>query len=57
MILTSAPFVVVGFLTIASPGYYGDLLDEPVVRAWLAGFGGWMFLGNLTMRRMINLRI
>lgn len=57
MILTSAPFIVVGLLALASPGYYGELLHEPVIRAWLAGFGAWMFVGNLVMRRMINLRI
>lgn len=56
-ILTSAPFLVVGILALASPDYYGELVDEPVVRAWLAGFGGWMLVGNLVMRRMINLRI
>jgi tight adherence protein B len=57
MILTSAPFVVAGILALASPGYYADVIGEPVVQYWLAGFGGWMLVGNAVMRRMINMRI
>ena len=57
MILTSAPFVVVGILFLASPAYYGGVIHERTVQYWLMGFGGWMFLGNLVMRRMIDMRI
>ena len=57
MILTSAPFVVVGILALASPSYYAGVIHERVVQYWLAGFGGWMLVGNAVMRRMIAMRI
>jgi len=57
MILTSAPFVVAGILALASPGYYADVIGEPMVQYWLLGFGVWMLVGNAVMRRMINMRI
>jgi tight adherence protein B len=57
MILTAAPFVALGFITITSPHFYGDVIHEPVVKIGLMIVGGWMFLGNLVMRRMIDMRI
>jgi tight adherence protein B len=57
LILTSAPFVAMGFIMISSPHFYGDVIHEPVVKWGLTGLGVWMFIGNLVMRRMINLRL
>jgi tight adherence protein B len=57
LILTSAPFVSTGFIVISSPHFYGDVIHEPLVKWGLLGLGIWMFLGNLVMRRMIDLRI
>jgi tight adherence protein B len=57
MILTSAPFVAMGFIMISSPHFYGDVIHEPVVKWGLAGLGVWMFIGNMVMRRMIDLRL
>ena len=57
MILTAAPFGVLAILTVASPHFYGDVIDERPVQIGLAIFGGWMFLGNMVMRRMIDMRI
>ncbi|MDD3838745.1 MAG: type II secretion system F family protein [Phenylobacterium sp.] len=57
MILTSAPFLVAGMLTMISPGFYGDVIHEPFIQIGLAGLGLWMFLGNLVMQRMIDMRI
>jgi tight adherence protein B len=57
MILTSAPFVSTGFIVISSPHFYGDVIHEPMVKWGLMGLGIWMFLGNMVMRRMIDLRI
>jgi tight adherence protein B len=57
IILTSAPFVVFGLLQFLSPHYYGDLIHEKAIKIGLAGLGTWMFLGNLVMRRMIDMRI
>ena len=57
MILTSAPFLVAGMLALISPGFYGDVIHEPFIQVGLAGLGLWMFLGNLVMQRMIDMRI
>jgi tight adherence protein B len=56
-ILTSAPFVAVGLITAISPRFYGEVIDEPFVQVGLAGLGVWMFIGNMIMRRMIDMRI
>ncbi|MBS0332772.1 MAG: type II secretion system F family protein, partial [Proteobacteria bacterium] len=57
MILTAAPFIAMGFIMISSPHFYGDVIHEPVVKWGLTGLGGWMFLGNMVMRRMIDMRL
>jgi tight adherence protein B len=57
MILTSAPFVAVGAIMVISPKFYGEVIDEPVVRYGLMGLGFWIFLGNMIMRRMIDMRL
>ncbi|HEX2801338.1 MAG TPA: type II secretion system F family protein [Phenylobacterium sp.] len=57
MILTSAPFIAIGFICISSPHFYGDVIHEPVVKIGLAGLGTWMFIGNMVMRRMIDMRL
>jgi tight adherence protein B len=57
IILTSAPFAVLGILAFASPQFYGDVIHEKFIQYGLMGLGGWMFLGNLVMRRMIDMRI
>jgi tight adherence protein B len=57
MILTSAPFIAVGFIMISSPSFYGDVIDEPLVKYGLAAVGFWIFLGNMIMRRMIDMRL
>ena len=57
MILTGAPIVTIAFICISSPHFYGDVIHEPVVKIGLAVLGGWLLIGNLVMRRMINMRI
>ena len=57
IILTSAPFGVLALLTFASPHFYGDVIGERPIQIGLSVLGGWMFLGNLVMRRMIDMRI
>lgn len=56
-ILTAAPFVAVGLIMVMSPKFYGDVIDEPVVKYGLAGCLVWIAIGNLIMRRMINMRL
>jgi tight adherence protein B len=57
IILTSAPFAVLGLLTVMSPQFYGDVIGERPVQIGLSVFGVWMFIGNMVMRRMIDMRI
>ncbi|MBX3481910.1 type II secretion system F family protein [Phenylobacterium sp.] len=57
MILTAAPFLALGMIVVISPKFYGDVIDEPMVKYGLAGLGFWIFLGNLIMRRMIDMRL
>lgn len=57
LILTAAPFVAIGFILISSPHFYGDVIQEPVVKWGLCILGFWMFLGNMVMRRMIDMRL
>ncbi len=56
-ILTSAPFVVFGILQLLSPHYYGDVIHVKAIKVGLTALGTWMLLGNLVMRRMIDMRI
>ncbi len=57
LILTSAPFLAIGFIVVSSPHFYGDVIHEPVVKWGLTGLGIWMFIGNMVMRRMIDMRL
>jgi tight adherence protein B len=57
IILTSAPVCVFLMLTVMSPHFYGDVINERPIQIGLAIMGGWMFLGNLVMRKMIDMRI
>jgi tight adherence protein B len=57
IILTAAPFVVLGILQLIQPHFYGDVIHEKAIHYGLGFLGFWMFLGNLVMRQMINMRI
>jgi tight adherence protein B len=57
MILTAAPLVTMGIITLTSPHFYGDVIADPIVQIGLGIIGGWLTLGNLVMRRMIDMRI
>lgn len=57
MILTAAPIAAAGFIQLTSPHFYGDVIGEPFIQAGLAGLGLWMFIGNLVIRKMVNMRI
>jgi tight adherence protein B len=57
MILTAAPFVAIGFIMISSPHFYGDVIHERFVQIGLTIIAGWMFLGNMVMRNMINMKL
>ena len=57
IILTSAPFAVLALLMVGSPRFYGDVIHEPFIQKGLIGFGVWMLIGNMIIRRMINMKI
>lgn len=57
MILTAAPFVALGMIVTMAPNFYGEVIHEPMVKYGLAGLGFWVFLGNMIMRRMIDMRL
>jgi tight adherence protein B len=57
MILTSAPFVAFGLINVTNPHFYGDVSHDPMVRYGLIGLLGWLFVGNLVMRKMIDMRL
>jgi len=57
IILTAAPILVMIFLQVASPHYYGDVIHVKGIRIGLGIIGSWLFIGNLVMRRMIDMRI
>jgi len=57
LILTSAPFVVIALLHVVSPSYYGAVLHMRGAQIALACCGVWITIGNLVMRRMIDMRI
>ena len=57
MILTSAPIAAFAFLEIARPNFYGEVINTPFVQHGLIGLGTWMVIGNLVMRKMIDMRI
>jgi len=57
MILTAVPFVVMGILQLISPQFYGSVIHLKGVQIGLACLGGWMLIGNLVMRKMIDMRI
>jgi tight adherence protein B len=56
-ILTAAPFLCLGLITIMSPSFYGDVIDRPMIKIGLGIVALWMFIGNLVMRRMIDMRL
>ena len=57
MILTSAPFIAVGFIMISAPHFYGDVIHVRFVQIGLGVIGTWMFIGNMVMRNMINMKL
>jgi len=57
MILTAAPICAAAFIQLTSPHFYGDVIHEPFIQLGLGVLGGWMLIGNLVIRKMINMRI
>jgi len=56
-ILTAAPIVCFIFINVANKGYYGEVMHARFVQIGLGALCTWMVIGNLIMRRMIDMRI
>lgn len=56
-ILTAAPIVTLTFINFSSPNFYGDVADDPLIKIGLTVIAVWLVIGNLVMRRMIDMRI
>jgi len=56
-ILTAAPFCVLILLQVTNPHFYGDVIHEHAIHVGLTVLGVWMLIGNVIMRRMIDMRI
>lgn len=57
LILTAAPFLVMGAMYLMTPEFYGSVIHEKMVQYGLAGCLIWIALGNLVMRKMINFKV
>jgi tight adherence protein B len=56
-ILTAAPFIAGGAIHLLNPDFYGSVIHEPMIRFGLIGFGVWIAIGNIVMRKMVDMRI
>jgi tight adherence protein B len=57
LILTSAPFIVMGAMHMLTPHFYGSVIHEKIVQYGLGACLVWMAVGNLMMRKMINFKV
>jgi tight adherence protein B len=57
MILTLTPVIVFVIVNVISPDFYGEVWNVPTTKFGLGAAVGWMMVGNLIMRRMINFKI
>lgn len=57
MILTSAPFLVMGAIHMMRPEFYGNVIHEPMIQYSFSGLLVWMIIGNIVMNKMINFKM
>lgn len=57
VILTAAPFIAGGAIFLLSPHFYGDVIHERFIQTGLIGMTVWVAVGNVIMRRMVDMRI
>lgn len=55
-ILTGLPVALFAFLSWMTPSYYGDVWDDPKFRLAMYLSGLLLLIGNLIMRKMVNLK-
>ena len=57
MILTSAPFMVMGAIHMLRPEFYGNVINDQLIQYGFAGLLVWMIIGNIVMNKMINFKM
>jgi tight adherence protein B len=57
IILNLTPLTVFTAVNVISPEFYGSVWDNPTTKIGLGCALGWMMIGNLIMRKMINFKI
>jgi tight adherence protein B len=57
IILNLTPLTVFSAVNLLSPDFYGSVWDNPTTKIGLGCALGWMMIGNLIMRKMINFKI
>ena len=55
-ILSAVPFLLVAALTVLVPGYYGDVIDNPLTWYLSGGAAFWMVVGNVVLFRMADIK-
>lgn len=55
--LSLLPIILFAVLWVISPGYYGQVWHEPIVRIGLALALLWLLIGNIIMYRMVRFAI
>lgn len=56
LILSALPFIIFGSVWLLFPHYYKDIWDKDITKPVLIGAAMWMLLGNIIIRRMVNLK-
>jgi len=57
LILNAAPLLLFIFIKMSVPEFYGEVEDSQIFKYGMVAVVLWMFIGNIVMRRMINIRI
>lgn len=57
LVLSIVPFLIFGGLWIISPDFYGSVWNTSYVQPVLAASFVWLLIGNIVMRKMVNLKI
>lgn len=56
-IITLLPFIVAAILSLITPSYFGMMFTDPFGRALLGAAATSIFIGNVFVRRITNLRV
>jgi tight adherence protein B len=57
VVLSIVPFALMGILTTMNPGFYGEVMDDPIFMPGMAGAFIMMVFGIIVMWRLVNFRV